>query len=171
MNTQVDIRWKNDELYRTTADIRGWFKVIARVRGYRVRVREPGGRFASRSWCNPLTRTVWLRSTANLHTIDGAALLAHEVAHVRQQSGPWWYRWAWGLRYLADPWFRRDAEIEAEAWWVAVMVRLTDGGVLELAQVSHSLGHWRSPHYTPGDPDEMTRRIAARAEEILNNAT
>ena len=51
------------------------------------------------------------------------------------------------------------------------MVRLTDGGTLELAATSHSLGRWRSPHYTPGDPDEMTRRIAARAAEILNDAT
>ena len=137
-----------------------------RLAGYQIRFRA-----GSRSWANPLTRRVVLRSTVDLGTPRGLALLAHEVAHVRQQAGPWWYRWAWGLRYLADSWFRRDVEIEAEAWWTAVMVRLTDGGTLELAATSHSLGRWRSPHYTPGDQDEMTRRIAARAGEILNDAT
>ena len=140
-----------------------WHMRLAR---YQVRFRA-----GERSWCNPVTRRVVLRSSVDLGTPRGLALLAHEVAHVRQQAGPWWYRWAWGLRYLADPWFRRDVEIEAEAWWTAVMVRLTDGTVDALAAKSHSLGRWRSPHFTPGDPDEMTRRIAARAIEVLNNAT
>jgi len=171
MNPQVDIRWTNDELYRETADLRGWFKVIARTRDYRVRIRESGGRFASRSWCNPLTRTVWLRSTADLHSVDGVALLAHEVAHVAQQAGPWWRRWAWSLRYLADPWFRRACEIEAEAWWVVTMRKQLGASAMvdKLAALSHTLGGWRSPHYTPGNPVEMTRRIAARAAEILND--
>jgi hypothetical protein len=60
-------------------------------------------------------------------------------------------------------------EVEAEAWWTAVMVRLTDGDVLELAHASHTLGGWRSPHYTPGRADDMTERIAERAAEILND--
>ena len=139
--------------------------------GFRIRHRLPGAWFSGRSWCNPITRTIWLRHDADIDTPAGVALLAHEVAHARQQSGRLPYRLAWGLRYLLDPWFRRRAEVEAEAWWVAVMVRL-DGGrtpfpVCRYAEQSHTLGSWRAPHYTPGDPDHLTDAIAERAREIL----
>jgi len=35
------------------------------------------------------------------------------------------------------------------------------------ARASHSLGGWRRPHLTPGDPEQMTERIRDRALEIL----
>jgi len=163
------MRTRVDDTLPAPADVLGlrlWLGRHMEEAGYRLAYRS-----GERSYANPITRWIVLRDSADLTTARGIALLAHEVAHARQQSGPWWYRWAWGLRYLADPWFRRACEVEAEAWWVAVMVRLTDGTVDALAAKSHSLGRWRSPHYTPGDPDEMTRRIAARAREILGNAT
>jgi len=42
-----------------------------------------------------------------------ACLLRHELTHARQQAGPWLKRALWGLRYLADPWFRLRVEMEA----------------------------------------------------------
>jgi len=149
------------------AALRGWLVDHLAPAGYDVRIRRPNGRWASRSWCNPVTRRILLRHDVDLESARGVALLAHEVTHARQQAGPWWYRWTWGARYLLDPWFRRAVEIEGEAWWAAVMVWLDGVHVVKAARMSHTLGGWRSPHYTPGEPDDMTERIAHRTREIL----
>lgn len=173
------MRTRVDDTLPAPADVLGlrlWLGRHMEEAGYRLAYRA-----GKRSYANPITRRIVLRDTADLDSVDGVALLAHEVAHARQQSGPWWYRLAWGAWYMLNPWFRRAAEVEAEAWWTAAMMRLA--GVVSVrvgdrertaqitveqyARQSHTLGGWRSPHLTPGDPDEMTARIAKRAREIL----
>jgi len=166
------VRTRVDDTLPAPADVLGlrlWLGRHMDEAGYRLAHRD-----GERSYANPITRRIVLRDSVNLTTARGVALLAHEVAHVRQQSGRWWYRLAWGAWYWINPWFRRAAEVEAEAWWAAAMARLRvsaarcpDGLVLMYARQSHTLGGWRAPHLTPGDPDEMTARIAARAREIL----
>lgn len=138
--------------------------------GFDIRIRRSGGCSPQRSWSDAVRRRIFLRSSVDLNSARGVALLAHEVTHARQQFGSLLYRVAWGLRYLLDPWFRRAAEIEAEAWWVATMVRALGSGatVDGWARASHSLGGWRRPHLTPGDPEQMTERIRDRALEILS---
>lgn len=152
------------------ANIRDWLLAQLDVAGYRLTFRPPGSR---RSWANPITRRVVLRPV-DLYHVDGLALLAHETAHVRQQSGALWYRLAWGAWYWLNPWFRRRVEVEAEAWWTAVAVRYRYGlsrwrpTIEAWAKRSHTLGRWRAPHFTPGDPEEITRAIADRAAELLS---
>ena len=144
--------------------------------GFDIRIRRSGGCSPQRSWSDAVRKRIFLRSSVDLNSARGVALLAHEVTHARQQSGSLLYRVAWGLRYLLDPWFRQAAEIEAKAWGVATIIRARYGprvwmpSVEAWAKVSHSLGGWRRPHLTPGDPEQMTERIRDRALEILVDA-
>jgi len=151
---------------------REFFVDRVRAVGYQVRFRAEEGQ---RSWCNPVTQTIWLRATADLDTPSGLALLAHEAVHAVQQTGPWWRRWLWGLRYLADPFFRENVEVEAEAWWAATVIRAkgiqpSRTAAREWAERSHTLGGIRAPHYTIGAPDAITTIIAARVLHLLGQS-
>lgn len=70
------------------------------------------------------------------HEIQRLPVLAHELAHARQQVrvGRWW----WMLRYVLDPWFRRREEIIGEAAEAVMRHRLT--GLPLVDCVSHRLG-------------------------------
>lgn len=145
-------------------ELRTWLVEQLERLHFDVRHRTDAG---ERSWSNAITRRIWLRRSANLDRPSGVALLAHEVTHARQQAGCLPYRLAWGAWYILNPWFRLRAELEAEAWSAAVLFRVVPGlNRRRIAESVHTLGGWRAPHRTPGDPEAHTRAVMLRAAEL-----
>lgn len=104
------------------------------------------GRSKRRSYANPVTRRVVVRSTLDPDTpsTDLVALLAHEYRHVVQLGRPWWRRWGRGLLYLVSGVRRLCMELEAEAHEAAARYVCTGRWIL----TADSLSGWRSPYLT-----------------------
>lgn len=114
-------------------------------RGWRLRLRR-----GSRSWANPLTRTVALAVPEVvdldrfLFSFRGLTLLVHEHQHV-QDWGEGRLRQLWrGLCYLVSPKYRARMEVRAIIAWAEV----ADPGLVLLQQKLARLVGCRGPYWT-----------------------
>ncbi len=103
-------------------------------------------------------------------------LLAHEGRHAYDARGyiPGWPRvsaWVWAFFYLLSPFFRRVAEVSAETYETAVRGFLVGSdpvpGALRRHVRAATLGGWRWPHLTGGDPELLKDAVAAMATEVF----
>ncbi len=98
--------------------------------------------------------------------VQRGPLLAHEGMHVYQGLlvGPW----KWALKYLLFPSFRRTEEVLAEAAETAVRGFIAGAPMdgLHGHYTSTTLGGWKWPHFTGGDPDRLRRTVIGLASKI-----
>ena len=131
---------------------------------------------------------IYVRDSYRGDTEKDAPLLAHECNHVRRAirvkswgveftsytrtAGYWLGHFWYALKYLVWIPFRRDEEVDAETYETACRGRLRGSDPTAAALEHHvsapSLGGWRWPHLTGGDPVELRRDVAEGAAIVAN---
>ncbi len=122
------------------------------------------------------TSTVYLSRKVQRGTRENQlCALVHELIHARRAGR--WLKWGWLALYLIWPPFRQAEEVEADAWGIAMHVRVRGlrGITADIDKlIDDNAEDWsdmQPPYYCWGGFDAARAKLKARVEGVLAETT